>query len=212
MSARSIVLLSGGLDSAVALYWALNQGHAVETLTFDYFRRSAREIEACKALSRAAKCRNRVFDLSFLKEIEDSRRSLANPLLKRAPSAYVPCRNIIFYGIAASLAEVLDCRYLIGGHNRNDVRNFPDSSLAFFQSFNKTATIGRISKARTGKAILPLGKIDKSQVILLGKQLHVPFELTWSCYKSGKRPCGECPSCLLREKAFREAGIDDPVI
>jgi 7-cyano-7-deazaguanine synthase len=211
MSTRTIVLLSGGLDSAVALYWALNRGYEVVTLTYDYFRRSLREIEACRAISRMAKCPNRLFDLGFLKEIDDSKRSLRNPVLKKAPSAYIPCRNVIFYGIAASLAEVLDCKYLVGGHNKNDVRNFPDSSLAFFDSFNRTSSIGRISKDRTGKVILPLGNLNKSEVITLGQKLRVPFELTWSCYKSGELPCRKCPACLLRAKGFQDAGVRDPL-
>jgi 7-cyano-7-deazaguanine synthase len=209
--ASSIVLLSGGLDSAVALYWALNHGYEVETLTFDYFRRSEREIDACKAVSKAAGCSNRVFDLSFLKEIDDSKAGLRNPVLKNAPSAYIPCRNVIFYGIAASLAEVLDCRYLIGGHNKDDIRNFPDASPLFFESFNRTASIGRISKDRTGEVVLPLANLDKASVVRLGKKLGVPFEYTWSCYKSEKSPCGKCPACLLRAQAFREARIPDPL-
>ena len=205
-------MLSGGLDSAVALFWSIDQGHEVETLTFDYFRRSRREIQACKALSNYVKCSNRRIDLGFLKEIDDTRKETRNSMLSKAESAYVPCRNVIYYGIAASFAEVSDCKYIVGGHNRNDSENFPDSSQKFFDSFNKTASIGRYSGDRTGKVVLPFTNLDKSQVIRLGSSLKVPFELTWSCYTSNKKPCGVCLSCGLRADSFEKAGLKDPLL
>jgi 7-cyano-7-deazaguanine synthase len=212
METRSIVLLSGGLDSAVALYWSLDRGYKVETLTFDYFRRSRKEIEACVALSRFVHCPNRRIMLGFLKEIDDNRRETRNAGLSSAESAYIPSRNLIFYGVAASFAEVGDSRYIIGGHNRNDTLNFPDSSAEFFELFNRTASLGRVTKAKTGKVILPFSKMDKSQVLKLGSRLGVPFELTWSCYRSGKTPCEKCLSCLLRAESFKKAGLEDPLL
>jgi 7-cyano-7-deazaguanine synthase len=213
MSVRSIVLLSGGLDSAVALFWAINEGQLVDTLTFDYFRRSRREIEACVELAKFAQCPNQRVELGFLKEIDDSKKSgIRNPLLKGAQSAYIPCRNLIFYGIAASFAEISDARYIVGGHIKNDASTFPDSSPRFFSLFNKAASVGRISERRTGRVVLPLAKLDKTQVIRLGQKLGVPFELTWSCYRSNKSPCHECHSCVLREGAFERAGVSDPLL
>lgn len=212
MGQKSVVLLSGGLDSAVALYWSINQGHQVETITFDYFRRSKREIEACREISRATNSPSRVVKLGFLKEIDDSRNETENKGLLKAQSAYIPCRNLIFYGIAASFAEVADAEFIVGGHNKNDVGNFPDSSPQFFSLFNKTASFGRVTKNRTGKVILPFGSLDKSEVLTLGAKLKVPFELTWSCYKSGRRPCGKCLSCRLRDESFRKSGLKDPLL
>ncbi len=196
----------------MALFWALKRGHDVETLTFDYFLRSKKEIKACSDIARYAKVKNRIVKLDFLKELEDSRKETRNPLLANAPSAYIPSRNIIFYGIAASYAEILDAKYIVGGHNKNDVASFPDSSQSFFHEFNKTASLGKISKGRSGKVILPLSRLDKSEVVRLGKRLGVPFEKTWSCYTSGSRPCGKCHSCVLRRKAFRKAGVEDPLM
>jgi 7-cyano-7-deazaguanine synthase len=210
---RSIVLLSGGLDSAVALYWALHDKHIVRTLTFNYFRRSRKEIVACERISRRTGAPNMRIDLPFLREVEDSKMAdNRNPILKRAQSAYIPCRNIIFYGIAASFAEIWDASYIVGGHNKNDTCLFPDSSPKFFSLFDKTASYGRISGTRTGKIILPLSRLDKSQVIRLGEKLGVPFEMTWSCYTSHSRPCEKCLSCRLRRKAFKEAGVRDPLL
>jgi len=212
MKTSCIVLLSGGLDSAVALYWALNKDLSVQTMSFDYFRRTKKETEACLALSKFVHCPNRTIKLNFLKEIDDTTNSLRNPTLRKAQSAYVPCRNLIFYGITASFAEILDARYIVGGHNRNDVTSFPDSSPEFFRLFNKTASLGRISGSRTGKVILPLGRLDKAQVVKLGARLGVPFELTWTCYESNNKPCGKCHSCVLRAQAFEKAGLRDPLL
>jgi len=209
---KSLVLLSGGLDSAVALYWALDQGHEVETLTFDYFHRSRREIRACLEIARVSHSPNRKIALGFLKEMDDSKGETLNSGLVTAQSAYIPSRNLIFYGIASSFAEVRDARYIVGGHNKDDAQNFPDSTQTFFNLFNKTATLGRITKNRTGQVVLPLAKLHKSEVLLLGAKLKVPFELTWSCYKSGIRPCGKCLSCKLRSESFGKAGLRDPLV
>jgi 7-cyano-7-deazaguanine synthase len=212
LPAKSLVLLSGGLDSAVALYWALDQRYEVETITFDYFHRSRREIQACSEIAKFSHSPNRKIGLGFLKEIDDSKKETLNPGLANAQSAYIPSRNLIFYGIASSLAEIRDARYVIGGHNKDDSQNFPDSTQSFFNLFNKTASRGRITKKRTGEVVLPLAKLRKSEVLLLGDRLKVPFELTWSCYKSGTRPCGKCLSCKLRSESFEKAGLQDPLL
>lgn len=209
---RVLVLLSGGLDSVVALYWALNKGYRVETITFNYFLRSRKEMQSCKRLAKFARVKNTLIDLGFLKEIDDLKQKNRNPKLKTAPSAYIPVRNVIFYGIADSIAEVTDAKYVVGGHNKDDTRSFPDSSQRFFDLFNRTASLGKISNGRTGKVVLPLARLDKSEVIKLGKKLAVPFEITWSCYKSTKRPCRKCPACRLRAEAFCSAGIEDPLM
>jgi len=190
----------------------MDRGYKVETLTFDYFRRTRREIEACEKISRYAHSPNRRIKLGFLKEVEDTKSDNRNKELSGVQSAYIPCRNLIFYGIAASFAEVGDQQYIVGGHNKNDSGNFPDSSSAFFRKFNDAASIGRFTKNRTGKVILPFAKLEKSEVLRLGERLNVPFELTWSCYKSGKKPCQKCLSCRLRAEAFEKSGLRDPLL
>jgi 7-cyano-7-deazaguanine synthase len=196
----------------VALFWALDQKYHVETITFDYYRRSRKEIQACIRISKFSGCLNRIVSLGFLKELEDSKKETKNPGLTTAQSAYIPSRNLIFYGIASSYAEIEDARFIVGGHNKNDTRNFPDSSESFFRLFNIVASLGRITKDRTGEVVLPFARLDKSEVLLLGARLKVPFELTWSCYKSGNRPCGICLSCKLRAESFRKAGLRDPLL
>lgn len=190
----------------------MHKGYRVETLTFDYFARTPREIEACKEISKFANTPNRVVKLDFLKEIDDSKSEMTNPGLSSVESAYIPCRNLIFYGIAASFAEVGNFGYIIGGHNKNDTEYFPDSSSEFFRQFNRTASLGRITKSKTGRVVLPFSSLDKSRVLRLGAKLKVPFEMTWSCYRSGEEPCKKCLSCRLRAKSFKKAGLIDPLI
>ncbi len=206
----AIVLLSGGLDSAVSLYWALKKGYRVQSLGFNYFHRNKKEVEAAKKLARLNKVSYREVSLNFLREVEDSTQR-TNDLLEDAERAYIPSRNVIFYGIASYIAEIVDARYIVGGHNRDDVKSFPDSSLDFFDKFNTLTSVGLMSGARTGRVILPLAKLSKVEVIKLGKRLKVPYELTWSCSRSTRTPCGKCHSCSLRKKAFEEAGLTDPI-
>ena len=184
----------------------------METITFDYFLRSVREIESCKKVARHARVKNTKINLDFLKEVEDLRKETLNPLLRKAPSAYISSRNLIFYAIASSFAEITDAKYIVGGHNRDDVRYFPDSSAKFFRLFNRTAAFGKLSKGLTGKVILPLSNLGKVDVVKLGNQLGVPFELTWTCYHSGRSPCRKCPACILRLSAFHKAGVIDPLM
>ena len=212
LKTKCLVLLSGGLDSAVALYWSIKKKYEVETLTFDYFRRSKKEIEACIEISKFTNSKNRRVNLGFLKEVDDSRKETNNSALLDAESAYIPSRNLIFYGIAASFAEIGNDKYIVGGHNKNDGETFPDSSKEFFQLFNETATLGRVTGNRTGRVILPFANLDKSEVLKLGAKLKVPFELTWSCYTSSKKPCGKCLSCKLRAESFEKAGLVDPLL
>lgn len=207
---RAVVLLSGGVDSAVALYWAMEKGYKVQSLGFNYFLRSRKENEAAKNIARLNGIGHLEINLRFLREIEDSTIK-RNPMLKNAERAYIPSRNVIFYGIASSIAELADARYIVGGHNKDDVDTFPDSSLQFFRHFNAATRIGLISGDRTGRVILPLAKLSKTEVIKLGKRLDVPFELTWSCYRSSKYPCRKCHSCILRKRSFDEAKIKDPL-
>ncbi len=207
---RAIVLLSGGLDSAVALYWAKRKEYRIQTMTFNYFLRSSKEAQAAKKIATMNKLPYKEINLDFLKEIEDSKTR--NPLLKKAESAYIPSRNVIFYGIATSFAEIADAKYIIAGHNNDDVENFPDSSIPFFDHFNATTKMGLFTGDRTGRIVLPLGRLSKVEVIKLGAKLGVPFEVTWSCYRSSEQPCRRCHSCRLRVSAFAEAGITDPLL
>ncbi len=207
---RAIVLLSGGLDSAVALYWARSQDWELIPIEFEYHARPARERRACCDLREHAGIREQIIvPVPFIREVTDiDPRELANPFLSHAPQGYIPLRNLIFYALSAYYAEILAARYIVGGHNRSDCESFPDAGKAFWHQFHRLLAIGMMSYAdlRT-EVVLPLIDMSKAEVLRLGCRLGVPFELTWSCYYSSEKPCGACESCVERHKAMAVAGL-----
>ena len=211
---RAIVLLSGGIDSAVALWWAKSQGWDVRPLTFDYFGRPKREHVAIDALvRRAAVGPVRSVPLPFLKEVDDLRPSgFENAALNESPEGYVPARNLIFYSLAAYYAELDGTRYLVGGHNGTDPESFPDASPKFFGHLNGLLGMSLWSYANSPvEVVLPLAGTAKEDVLRLGHRLGVPFELTWSCYWDQDVHCGTCVSCTERREAFAAVGFEDRV-
>jgi len=214
MSENALVLLSGGVDSAVALYWAMARGWKVHTLEFDYHLRPCREKRACQGLRGSAAIENSiVVPVPFIREAVDLPPGMvANPALLDAPEGYVPSRNLIFYSISAYYAEIWNARFIVGGHNRTDHVSFPDAGKEFFSHFENLLRLGMWSHPETcTRVILPLIELDKGEVLALGKDLKVPFEHTWSCYCDSERPCGVCASCLERGEAFRSLGLTDPL-
>ena len=153
-------------------------------------------------------------------------------IAKEIPVTYVPARNSIFLSLAASLAEVKEADSIYFGANALDYSGYPDCRPEFIEAFEKMITlgtkvgvgsprpelksIGRGNRVHTShsaiKIVAPLLKLSKAQIVKLAHGLGVPFEWTWSCYEGKENPCGECDSCILREKGFREAGIEDPLL
>ena len=207
---RALVLLSGGLDSAVCLYWARAQGWDVISIEFDYFDRPERERLASRNLCAHSGIRKRlIVPVPFLREIADiPEPQLANPALRHAPEGYIPARNLIFYALAAHYAEIQGAGRIVGGHNRTDGESFPDAGIAFQNRLNDILRISMWSQASVGtEVILPLIELDKTEVIRLGVRLEVPFDLTWSCFFNASEPCGACISCVERIEAFAAAGL-----
>jgi 7-cyano-7-deazaguanine synthase len=214
MVENALVLLSGGIDSAVSLYWAMAQHWNVRTLEFEYHLRPSRERRACQELRRSAGLLNpAIVPVEFLREIVDLPRGmLDNPSLAGAPEGYLPSRNLIFYSIAAYYAEIWNIRSIVGGHNRTDHESFPDAGQGFFAGLEALFSLGMWSYRSTRtRILLPLIEFDKIQVLALGRDLNVPFEFTWSCYFDAERPCGSCASCEERQAAFQALGLSDPL-
>jgi len=212
---KAIVLLSGGLDSATALYLALKEGYRCHCLIFDYGQRHRREIEAAKKIARKAGCAYRIVKISLPwggSSLLDKKSALKPASGRQIPDTYVPARNIIFLSFALSYAEAIGVKAIFIAAHAQDYSGYPDCRPEFFRSFSKVIATGtKAGVEKRGIAVkAPLLNKNKSQIIKLGNKLNVPFGLTWSCYKGGGKPCGKCDSCYYRAKGFREAGFSDP--
>jgi 7-cyano-7-deazaguanine synthase len=133
--------------------------------------------------------------------------NLASDLI---PTSYVPFRNAHFLSIATSWAEVIHADSIYIGAVAEDSSGYPDCRPEFYEAFQRAITLG--TKPETKIEIkAPVIAMKKSQIVELGKKLNAPLELTWSCYKESDEACGDCDSCALRLRAFRDAGINDPI-
>jgi 7-cyano-7-deazaguanine synthase len=213
--ARAIVLVSGGLDSAVALFLARSaRGCAVSGLAFDYEGRSAAERRAAEALASAAGVALETVALPFLRPRDRMDLSADHPLARlgrEVPAAYVPGRNLVFYAIAAARAEALGASAIVGGHVRGDAEGFPDAAPAFFRGLERLVAAGALgARERPIEILTPLAGLEKREVARLAIALEVPLAATWSCYGDGPLACGACVSCEERAEAFRTLGVADP--
>ncbi|MDI6739611.1 MAG: 7-cyano-7-deazaguanine synthase QueC [Candidatus Edwardsbacteria bacterium] len=219
---KAVALLSGGLDSATALYWAKSENYAPHALAFDYGQRHRKEIRMARALCDRAgvPCELVRFTLphkdSSLLDPSDKlpQAGSIERIAERIPSTYVPARNTIFLSFGLSFAEALGAEAVMIGVNALDYSGYPDCRPDYIAAMAKVYKLGTKAgrEDRPVKILAPLLKLKKWEIIKLGTKLKVPYELTWSCYQGGRKPCGRCDSCLLRAKGFAKAGIADPAL
>jgi 7-cyano-7-deazaguanine synthase len=214
---KAVVLLSGGLDSAVGLYFAASKGFDCHCLVFDYGQRHRREIESAKKLAKVRKFPYRVLTVDFPwkgSSLLDKSMPVTKVSKGGIPDTYVPSRNIIFLSFALSYAEAIGARDIFIGAHSQDYSGYPDCRPEFYRSFAGVSATGTKAgvEGRPIKIQIPLLRKNKAQIIRMGTKLGVPFGLTWSCYNGGKIPCGACESCRFRAKGFKEAGIKDPAL
>ena len=214
MRNKAVVLLSGGLDSVTTLYFAKKAGFSCHCLIFDYGQRHKKEISAAKKIAQNLKCPFRVIKISLPwkgSSLLDANLAIPHRRSGKIPATYVPGRNIIFLSFALSYAEAIAAKAIFIGAHAQDYSGYPDCRPEFFQAFDKV--ISRGTKAGVEKKGIkiktPLINKTKAQIIRLGNSLGVPFNLTWSCYRGGSRPCGKCDSCYYRAKGFKEAGLTE---
>lgn len=215
---KAVVLLSGGMDSAVTLYVA-RQDYKVETLIFDYGQKASKEVDCAIRVSEAALAPYTVLDIelpwqgSSLLEAGDGIPEGNVSAPGKIPSTYVPARNIIFLSFAVSFAEAIGAEAVFIGAHQLDFSNYPDCRDIFFKSFQDVIGKGTRSGSEGAPVRIetPILNFTKRDIVKKGLELSVPFDLTWSCYKDGGEPCGVCESCMLRAKGFAEAGAVDPL-
>ena len=219
-SKKAVVLLSGGLDSAVTLFFAKDKDYDCRCLNFDYGQRHCIEMTMAKELARAAGVELRTEKIALSwggSSLLDTNSSLPSGRTPEEiktsgiPSTYVPARNSIFLSIAASYAEAIGADKIFIGAHSEDSSGYPDCRKEYLEAFDRVIKTGT-KRGLEGDLSLefPLINMAKRDIVKLGNSLGVPFQYTWSCYEGGRPPCGRCDSCILREKGFREAGVTDP--
>jgi 7-cyano-7-deazaguanine synthase len=216
---RSVVLLSGGLDSATALAIARARDDECHTLAFDYGQRHRSELAAARRISaslHAAAHRELRVGLDAFGGSALTDKNIAVP--ERAgsgiPVTYVPARNTVFLSLALALAEVVDADRIVIGVNHIDFSGYPDCRPEYIAAFQHVARLATKRGVEGGKLTIdaPLISMTKADIIRRGRDLGIDYSLTVSCYQADDegRACGRCDSCRLRREGFAAAGVADP--
>lgn len=217
---KAVVVLSGGMDSATALYQAKADGFDVYAISFDYGQRHKKELDYARELALKAKVvEHHIVNLTNITELI-SNSSLTNESIEVPEGHYaaenmkltvVPNRNMIMYSVAIGYAVNIKAKAIYVGVHAGDHAIYPDCRpefIDFLDKIAKSANEGFIEEDFQVKA--PFVFKSKADIARIGTELGVPYELTWSCYKGGDKHCGKCGTCVERKEAFELAGITDP--
>ena len=224
MYKKSIILLSGGLDSSVTAFYAKQNSKQLYGLTSLYGQKHKKEITSAKNIGQTLHMTNHAFfslDLSqfggsslFKRSVEKISENISlEDIGKTIPSTYVPARNTIFLSIALAYAETIKAEAIYIGVTSSDYSGYPDCRPVFISAYQELINKATKTTINGNKIFLetPLINLSKQEIVKKGIQLNVPFEKTWSCYKGEKKACGTCDSCQLRLKGFLKAGFADPL-
>lgn len=225
---NALVLTSGGVDSTTALALAIEKygkDHVI-ALSISYGQKHSKEIEAAKAVAQHYGVEQLFLDLGLI--FQYSNCSLLQQSTEEIPeesyaeqiektggetpvSTYVPFRNGLFLSAAASIALSRDCEVIYYGAHADDAAGFayPDCSPVFNNAMNTAIYEGSGHQLRIEA---PFVNKNKSDIVAIGLKLGVPYELTWSCYEGGDKPCGKCGTCIDRAAAFAANGVADPAL
>ena len=224
---KALVLCSGGVDSTTLLAMAVARFGAenVFALSIAYGQRHEKEIESAKAVAAHYGVKQRFLNLAAI--FADSNCSLLSHSDQAVPeesyaeqleeadgapvSTYVPFRNGLFLSSAASMALSLGCSVLFYGAHHDDWAGnaYPDCSIEFVEAMNQAIVLGSGGELHMEAPFVTWSKAD---IVKHGLELGVPYELTWSCYEGGDYPCGKCGTCIDRNRAFKLAGMRDPLL
>ena len=221
----AVVLLSGGIDSATAAAMAKHDGYELHALSFHYGQRHERELQSAgkvAAFLRAKTHKVIHFDLKAIggsaltAEIAVPKGRSEAEISRGIPVTYVPARNTIFLSFALALAERLGAQDIFFGANQLDYSGYPDCRDEYIRAFERMANLATKAGVEGTSRVrihTPLLQMTKAQIIKTGLKLGLDYAMTWSCYDplDDGRACGQCDSCQLRLKGFRDAGSADPL-
>lgn len=223
---KSVILLSGGLDSCTVLAMAMNgQYPPALALSVLYGQRHERELQSARNIAYHYGVPHQVLDFSSIGPLIERATALVgtgeslaekrsiDEMSKSIPRSYVPGRNTMMLGAAQSVAEAIDAERIFVGFNAVDYSGYPDCRPNFVSNWNNLAHYAT-KRGVEGKPILveaPIINLTKVDIVRRGIALSAPYDLSWSCYEGGMLPCGRCDSCIIRYSAFREVGMSDPI-
>lgn len=198
---KSVVLLSGGLDSTLALAMAVRDGHSVEALTVTYGQTHAREVEAAQLIAEhygVSQVRVAVSPVLFEGSALTGGADIPTAHADAPDSTYVPARNTVLLALAAARAEATGAKNVIIGANAADEAGYPDCRRKFIEAYRDVLQLGTLNHVWV---MAPLLELSKSDILRRAYELDVPVEMTWSCYRGGLVQCGLCGACEAIESA-----------
>lgn len=219
---RVVVLLSGGLDSAVALAVHKDDGDECLPIAFDYGQRHRAELACAWHIAAYYGLELKICKVEFPSKTSDLLHTRRGTLARWRDEAeicgeigttYVECRNAVFLSLAASYAESVGADAIVTGFNSQDARGYPapDSRPEFATAFERMLDVGtrRGVQGRPIRIFTPLAALSKGETVEWGCLLGAPMHLSRSCFETGRRPCGACDACVIRRNGFADAGVVD---
>jgi 7-cyano-7-deazaguanine synthase len=213
---KVVSLFSGGIDSTTLLYYLLAKKYDVNALMFNYGQRHRKELQSASWILDKLRINNKLVDIRNIGELIAKGSITGNEEVpeghyaaENMKSTIVPNRNMIMLAIAVGYAETIGAERVAYAAHAGDHFIYPDCRPMFVSDLNKTikdATEDRVNLTT------PFICNTKAEIVKIGSELNVPFELTWSCYKGGEYHCGKCGTCTERKEAFKLARVKDPTI
>lgn len=213
---KTVLVLSGGLDSTTLLYQLISEGKEVEAISFNYGQRHKKELQFAEQTCDKLGIKHHIVEMQFMKEL------LSNSALTgdiEVPEGHyesenmkltvVPNRNMIMASIAIGYAVNIDADEVALGVHAGDHAIYPDCRPEFIDALDN---IAQIANFKAISIYAPFLNIDKADIVKIGKELNVDYSLSWTCYKGKEKPCGKCGSCQERAYAFEKNNIKDPLL
>ena len=208
---KTVLLLSGGMDSTTLLYELLDDNNDVECLSFDYNQKHRKELKWAKEITKLTNTPHKIVDITNIHELISNSSLTSNQSVPHGHYAdesmkqtVVPNRNMILLSLAIGYAVNIGAEYVSYAAHQGDHAIYPDCRPEFFSKMNE---VSEIANYQPVKIYAPFLFKTKGDIAKIGKQLKVPYELTWTCYEGGKEPCGVCGACVERNEALKEANL-----
>ncbi len=212
---KALICLSGGMDSTTLLYEAMAQGYQLYAISFDYNQRHRVELECAANIAGRLGLSDKILKIDLGQiggsVLTDLKRDVPAQAEGQQHTTVVPLRNTLFCTLAASYGEVIGVDEIFYGPVKEDFLAYRDCRRPFFDSLEQTLSLGS-SAERSVVIHTPFVDLYKAEVLKRGFELGVPYELTHTCYKGLRPPCGECDACRERSAAFAQVGQTDPLM